>query len=110
MLELYWDSVQIQYLGGLQADVLGVSGGADAPPGIKLGVVFSQPRASNTGTDDSNSSALASQAPAQVLLDLDAGTDSTPSRGSEDGSPEDVPSSAEVARQILGELSNFMAF
>ena len=34
-------------MGGLQADLLGGSGGADAPPGIKLGFVFSQPRASN---------------------------------------------------------------
>jgi hypothetical protein len=38
--------IQIQYLGGLQADLLGGSGGADAPPGIQLGFVFSQPRAS----------------------------------------------------------------
>jgi hypothetical protein len=31
-------------LGGLQADLLEGSGGADAPPGIKLSFVFWQPR------------------------------------------------------------------
>jgi hypothetical protein len=38
--------IQIEHLGSPQADLLGGSGGADAPPGIKLGFVFSQPRAS----------------------------------------------------------------
>jgi len=39
--------IQFQHLGGLQADLLGGSGGADAPPGIKLSFVFWQPRDSN---------------------------------------------------------------
>ena len=46
MFDLYWESNSIPIFGGLQADLLGESGGADAPPGSKLGFVFSQPRAS----------------------------------------------------------------
>jgi hypothetical protein len=41
--------MQFQHLGGLQADLMGGSGGADAPPGIKLGFVFWQPRDSRPG-------------------------------------------------------------
>ena len=46
MVELYWKSNINPIFGRPPGRPLGGSGGADAPPGIKLSCVFSQPRAS----------------------------------------------------------------
>ena len=44
MVHLQQIYIKIQYLGCLQADLMGGPGGADAPSGIKSGLVFSQPQ------------------------------------------------------------------